>query len=231
MKYLRRHIRNIILEANLCNVVNDKIYSGITAMDFKGFFIEVLRADQDAIHVQLTRGTHTDQTFEAGFIKLAKVMYQDDTPDEAIAFRKKNHPGLINCNDSYIVHHSSILRLYRDRLKGEGVGAVLYDVALELAGKNGISPDRFSISEDSFKMYDYFYRNPDKYERKYLDNMGETEPTEDDCPAESPYDYKFYDTTETLSLSGSPLGYTYIKKDRSKPTIKCLEQRGLIFGI
>lgn len=227
MKYLRQTIRNIILEN--CHKVNDKIKSGIEAMEFKGFFIEVLRADEDVIHLQLSRrrGRHV---FEAGFIKLAKVIYyNEEDRDKDIAWRKQHRPGWTFCNDSYIVHHSLIHKLYQDRLKGEGVGAVLYDVALELAGKKGISPDRYSISDDSLKMYNHFYRNPDKYERKYLDKMGETEPTEDDCPGDSALEHP-YEEIPPYELSGSPLGYTYIKKDMSQSTIKCLKERGLIFG-
>ena len=158
-------------------------------LEDKGFFIKVVRADADAIHVELRQEPSYGpvDSFEAGFIKLAKVQYQDDTPDEAIAYRKLNYPDLVNCNDSYIVHHSKILDLYRGRIGGTGVGALLYDVALELAGKSGISPDRYSISPDSFQMYDYFYKTPSEYEKKYLDSFAETEPTEDDCAGESPY--------------------------------------------
>jgi len=227
MNDLRLTIRRILLES--CSRVNKKLASAFGELEEKGFFINVLRADNDAIHVQLERDAWP-KSFEAGFIKLAKVIYQDDTPDEEIAWRKKNNPGFVNCNDSYIVHHSKILSLYQSRLKGLGIGAVLYDVAIELAGSKGISPDRYSISDDSFQMYDYFYNNPDKYEKKYIDAFAETDPKEDDCPAESPYDHPIYDTKDRLSLSGSPLGYTYIKKDQSQPTIKCLNSMKLIFG-
>tara|TARA_B100000700_G_scaffold310933_1_gene392099 strand:+ start:1609 stop:2310 length:702 start_codon:yes stop_codon:yes gene_type:complete len=227
MKHLRQTIRHLILEN--CNNVNIKITSAIRELEEKDFLINVLRADSDAIHVQLERDAWP-KPFEAGFIKLAKVIYQDDTPDADIAWRKKNNPGFINCNNSYIVHHSKILTIYQDRLKGLGIGALLYDVALELAGEKGISPDRYSISDDSFQMYDYFYNNPDKYEKKYLDTYTETEPTEDDCPGESPYDYPMHGYKAGFKFFGSPLGYTYIKKDQNQPTIKCLDSMKLIFG-
>ena len=229
MNGIRLAIRRMLIES--CSRVNKKLTSAMNELEDKGFFINVLRADGDAIHVQLTRSCGvTGREFEAGFIKLAKVQYSDGTPDEAIAYRKLHYPDLVNCNDSYIVHHSKILFLYRGRIGGTGVGALLYDVALELAGKNGISPDRYSISPDSFQMYDYFYKTPGEYEKKYLDSFAETEPTEDDCAGESPYEYPMQDTNDKLSLSGSPLAYTYIKKDQSKSTIKCLKELGLIAG-
>ena len=230
MYHIRTATRKVLLEN--CSRVNKKITKAMNELEDKGFFIKVIRADDDAIHVELRQVPSYGRvdSFEAGFIKLAKVQYEDDTPDQAIAYRKQNYPDLINCNNSYIVHHSKILNLYRDRIRGVGVGALLYDVALELAGENGISPDRYHISNDSFQMYDYFYKNPSLYEKKYLDAFGETDPTEDDCAGESPYDYPMYDTKDGLSLSGSPLAYTYIKRDQSKSTIKCLDLLGLISG-
>ena len=84
-----------------------------------------------------------------------------------------------------------------------------------------------NTSEDT--VYKHLNSINSRDERKYLDSMGETEPTEDDCPGDSALEHP-YEEIPPCELSGSPLGYTYIKKDMSQSTIKCLKERGLISG-
>jgi hypothetical protein len=59
----------------------------------------------------------------------------------------------------------------------KGFGPLLYDIALEYAGKNGIVPDRANVSDQALKIWNYYYNNRSDIEKKSLENT--------DCSTES----------------------------------------------
>ena len=112
-------------------------------------------------------------------------------------------------------------------LRGTGVGALLYDVACELTGEKGVSSDRSEVSDAAWKMWKYMTLNDQTYDIKgSYDYDGEQTPDDpfDDCMSISWEQH----TEDWRNPNNHPLNHVFVKKDQSRPTIKCLIEKGLI---
>jgi len=145
-----------------------------------------------------------------------------------------------------------------ERYRGIGLGALLYEIMIELSGEKGIVSDRNSVKPKAVRMYRYFFNNPDAYNKNLLDPKNNktkkgwyTEKMEDDTPAMSYiqnseymnskgvtiysprglFDEDIMMDPETISdWKNHPLAYVYIKKDQSSPTITKLSDLGIYHG-
>ena len=136
------------------------------------------------------------------------------------------------CHGAYVVGAANLKPSYRD----VGLGALMYDIALELVGDDGLAADRSSVSDDAIRNWRYFHRSND-YEKKALDNkLGSyTDNPADDCDGES---YKEHDPMMSVDEETGipsqeeyqyhPLNNVYIKKDRSQPTLECMKANDMI---
>lgn len=75
----------------------------------------------------------------------------------------------------------------------KGYGPFLYDVAMELVGKNGIMSDRESTSSDARKVWDYYYNKRSDVSKKPVD----------------------YDCEVTQKTPMEELNYIYTKKNKN----------------
>ena len=233
MNVLRQTIRNLILES-ACDNANAKIKNAIDYIERNGLYIEI----SDRLHF-FTR----DMNSEMGIQLIARDGFATETVGEL--FADKTYEG---CYGAWVVANTSIDEGFR----GTGIGALIYDVATELAGKNGITSDRGTVSNMAFPMYKYMQSNPQFYTIKPLDpetlqagqwrGIYTSEPW-DDCYSKSwfahdeesrrKYDSGFpavpdYESIPREVFISSPLNNVYVKKDRSLPTIKCLQEKGLL---
>lgn len=218
MVFIRAKIRKLLIEA-FCKNVNSTISNAIDIVKAKGYYFYVFQNDENGILITLKDNHVKYGERNVGMLKLVRKL-----PDIDLNTTHRKY-----CNNSYIAGSA---RIYDRELRNSGVGALLYDVALELAGDNGVSGDRYGVSEYAIRMYKYFYNSPD-YDKKYLDPNKETRKKEDDCPSDS---IKGHTNIPFLphkkySQWGHPLAYTYIKKPGKRTTIDCLEEMGLITGL
>jgi hypothetical protein len=114
----------------------------------------------------------------------------------------------------------------------KGWGPMLYDIAMELAGTDGLTPDRYRVSYSAFEVWDYYlHRRPD-VKRKQLDDINPPEGefrltpdfSDDDCVQVS---------TRKVD-SGTPWEKSSLSKVYYKPsndTIKALERKGKLFWL
>ena len=230
MKILRQIIRNLILES-ACDSANAKIKSGIDYLEKNGYYIEI----NDRVS-----WFQRDMTKEIGIHLYNNQDYQGIAGE---FYADKTYEG---CYGSFVVDSTRI----DEELRGTGVGALIYDIAVELAAKNGIASDRRVVSNMAFPMYEYMKNNPDLYNIKPIDATGNDgqgvytpgDPW-DDCHSMSWFDYdkesrRKYDKgfpagwdweniPRDIFIS-SPLNNVYVKKDQSMPTVKCLQEKGLL---
>jgi hypothetical protein len=54
---------------------------------------------------------------------------------------------------------------------GSGMGPLLYDVAMELSGQNGLMPDRDEVSAEARSVWEFYLRNRPDIEVMQLDSM------------------------------------------------------------
>ena len=66
-------------------------------------------------------------------------------------------PGNKKCLGAYIIAYSEAK---------SGFGPLLYDIALEHAGKLGVTPDRESVSEDASNVWEYYYTKRGDVQKK-----------------------------------------------------------------
>ena len=225
MKLLRKTIRRIILQESACDPINDKVSAGIEEVRRQRCTIEI-SDDPPYTNVMILRPNRGS----AGIIEL------DGEADSSRG----------NCHGAWIVAWSSIEGLNQ---KGKGMGALLYDVAIEIAGGNGLASDRDSVSDWAFPMWNYYYTNPAIYDKEFIDplnlNTGEgrwTDNPDDDCISRSwmKEPERLVRDTRSAFMNdefmeehkeeylNNPLNYVYTKKDQSQPTIKCLKEMELM---
>ena len=109
----------------------------------------------------------------------------------------------------------------------DGLGPLLYDIAMELAGPAGLMADRKIVSSDAKRVWQYYYDNRLDVHHQQLDsNPGTITPDveEDDCIQVSSIANAKRQPGETWQ--GSPLSKVYRK--RGTPTIDRLRQLGCI---
>ena len=100
----------------------------------------------------------------------------------------------------------------------QGWGPLLYDVAMEIAGENGLMADRESLSTDAFNVWQYYMNSRGDVQKKQLDTEdNELTPDEtDNCGAVSArtHDDTFDDyrsDEKKQALSDSPVMKVYTK--------------------
>jgi len=106
-----------------------------------------------------------------------------------------------NCLDAYEVSHVAT--------KIKGLGPLMYDIAAELAGEKGIMSDRFSVSPDARRIWDFYVNRRTDVEIKQL-----------------PSDCNMTAASEEGDWMSSPLSKVIVKRDRS--TLDELESMGII---
>ena len=114
--------------------------------------------------------------------------------------------------------------------RNSGFGALIYDIAIELAGKRGLASDRSIVSGDAVGMWEYFYSSDD-YDKKPFDNEdGDFTPDDpsDDCESDSYLKHGGYWDDDKEEFQSHPLNNVYYKKDQSQPTINCLKEKSLV---
>ncbi len=229
MKLLRETIRRLILES-ACDSINDKVAAAINQIVIQKCIIKI-ENDGDDMFIAIIG--QDGSNFEA-------IIELGDTWAGPIS--SENAP----CHGAWIVLWSSVNSLDG---RGKGVGALLYDIAIETAGSRGLTSDRDSVSDDAFPMWNYYYNNPSIYDKKLIDplnpNTGEgrwTDDPNDDCVSRS-----WIKAPEKLARSArsaflndefmeehkeeymkNPLNYVYTKIDQSQPTMRCLKEMELM---
>ena len=124
--------------------------------------------------------------------------------------------GMGKCLDAYEVGsvYANIPKL----------GPLLYDIAIELAGKNGLMSDRRIVSADAWKVWNYFLNNRSDVASRQLDSdPGTLTPEDDDdCNQVS----SKLDGENVRNWSKSPLSKVYYKQ--GTPVIDELKSLGLL---
>ena len=124
--------------------------------------------------------------------------------------------GMGKCLDAYEVGsvYANIPKL----------GPLLYDIAIELAGKNGLMSDRRMVSADAWKVWNYFLNNRSDITSRQLDSdPGTLTPeNDDDCNQVS----SKLDGENVRNWSKSPLSKVYYKQ--GTPVIDELKSLGLL---
>lgn len=104
----------------------------------------------------------------------------------------------------------------------DGLGPLLYDIAMELAGPAGIMSDRRMVSMDARKVWQYYHdRRPDVEHEQMDTRFGNltSDTDEDECNQASALD-------GGVDWQASPLSKVYRK--RGTPTIDRLKALGII---
>jgi len=149
------------------------------------------------------------------------------------------------CAGAWVVNESKV----SDHLSG--AGPLLYDVAMEVAGADGLTADRSQVSPSAFRVWEFYLnRRPDVTATPLDDLFGTITPMDpyDDCRQSAAYgadDYddgnppdidwepgdvtlkkKYRGPNARMSFRSSPLSRVYRKTGR--PTIERLSSLGLI---
>lgn len=106
-----------------------------------------------------------------------------------------------------------------------GLGPILYDVAIEIAGNRGLMSDRYSVSNEATAVWDYYMKNRSDVQFKQLDNQNNelTPEYDDNC------DQKVSERDPGEGSEGwdsSALSKVYFKN--GTPVIDELRKRGMI---
>jgi len=100
----------------------------------------------------------------------------------------------------------------------KGLGPLVYDIALELAGSSGLMSDRREVSPDARKIWDYYFTSRSDVRWVQLDNGTENEDPEDDCK----------NSSAGIAWKESPLSKVYYKS--GSPLLAELRASGLLIG-
>lgn len=209
MKLLRETIQKILLQEYACEGINLTLWGGMLELDRLGLHISSYWKPED---------------YDSGKAKNIGLFVFDDRGMQKAAWMGEYQVTEQGCLGAFQCTNTDAAGL-----RGTGVGALLYDVACELAGENGVSSDRNSVSPPAWKMWKYMWKNSgpsDTYQ-----NIGTYDWDGNQTP-----DYEWDDCTSTSwhhhdhgwRPDEHPLNQVYRKRDQSRPTIRCLEERGLI---
>ena len=115
----------------------------------------------------------------------------------------------------------------------DGLGPLLYDIAMEMAGPAGLMPDRRIVSSSARRVWDFYLKSRSDVTNHQLDSKPGTitpDVEEDDCVQSSAADYVANDEWNYIKggedWQGSPLSKVYRK--RGTPTIDRLKALGII---
>ena len=207
MKLLRETIRKLILQEYACEGINKTLWSGILELDRQGLHIS---------------SYYSPEEYDSGVAKSIGLIVYDDIGRQKATWLGEYQVTGEDCLGAFQCTNTST-----GNLRGTGVGALLYDVACELVGEKGLSSDRNEVSDSAWKMWKYMDRNYQTYDVKgSYDYDGEQTPEDptDDCMSISWEQH----TEDWLNPNNHPLNNVFVKKDKTRPTIACLEERGLI---
>mgnify|MGYP001308566678 CR=1 FL=1 len=231
MKLLRQTIRQLIKES-VCDSTNNKIKGAINILE------------RDGLEVVLNNPIHwfkknMSYRMEIHIYPKGGAFEADPSGEDAIAvYLAEKADG--ECLDAFITEWTNVAKPYRNK----GLGALIYDIAIELSAKAGITSDRSEVSKPAYKNWKYMKKTRDT-KKKPLDNQWGTYTPNDDwdnCGDASwlpynpdiPYSHSdwpprpHYEDIPKEMFQGDPLNNVYIKIDSSMPTVKCLEEKGLI---
>ena len=135
--------------------------------------------------------------------------------------------GMGKCLGAYEVTGSESSSLF------DGLGPLLYDIAMEMAGPAGLMSDRRTVSSSARKVWGFYLKNRSDVTNHQLDSKPGTitpDMEEDDCVQSSAGDYVANDEWNYIKggedWKGSPLSKVYRK--RGTPTIDKLKRLGII---
>ena len=133
-----------------------------------------------------------------------------DTPEEYAA---ENYGQCFNANMIGSSHAES------------GLGPILYDVAIELAGDRGLMSDRYSVSHEATAVWDYYMKNRSDVQFKQLDNKDNelTHRYHDNCDQEVSREDLAHRDKRWIPSSLSKVYFKY-----GTPVIDELRKRGMI---
>ena len=207
MKLLRETIQKILLEEFACAAITNKnIGGGIAELERLGLKITSF---------------YSPQEYDSGVPPNIGLHVYDDLGGDKAHWLGSYQVTGENCLGAYQCTNTD-----SRNLRGTGIGALLYDVACELSGGHGLSSDRNEVSSSAWKMWKYMWKNDSIYRKAgTYDWDGEQTPSDpdDDCEGSSWEDHDYGWRPEN-----HPLNQVYVKKDISRPTIRCLIEKGLI---
>ena len=208
MKQLRRSIRKLILEEFACaSITNKNIGGGIAELERLGLHIV---------------SAYSPEEYDSGVANNISLIVYDDLGDQ-----KAYWLGAYQVTGEQCLGAFQCTNTNAQNLRGTGIGALLYDVACELTGENGVSSDRNEVSNSAWRMWQYMWKNDNTYQKvgTYDWDGEQTEDYDwDDCEGTS---WAIYNL-EWQNPNNHPLNTVYRKRDRTRPTIKCLIEKGLI---
>ena len=117
---------------------------------------------------------------------------------------------------------------------GRGMGPLLYDIAMELSGRNGLMPDRDEVSAEARSVWEVYLRNRPDIEVMQLDSVDSEETPgvpgdfltpgfdDDNCLQKSAWEHS------SAVWMESPLSKAYRVRGGGTPTIDELKRLGLI---
>ena len=207
MKLLRETIQKILLEEYACEGINLTLWRGMLELDRLGLHISSYWRPED---------------YDSKIAENIGLFVLDDMGKQKAVWMGEFQVTGEECLGAFQCTNADA-----QNLRGTGIGAILYDVACELVGKRGISADRDGVSDPAFKMWEYMSKNPQTYDIKgSYDFDGEQTPDDpsDDCDSISWEQH----TNNWKDPNAHPLNWVFVKKDKTRPTIRCLAERGLI---
>ena len=211
MKLLRETITRLILESQACDNLNEVLQDAIDRMvEHQLEIVHNMYANKLRIAIENKASGKT-----VGILKANKADPEWDGP----------------CYGGYIVEWTKV----EPALRGYGLGALLYDVALELVGNRGLIADRNSVSTHAIRNWKYFKKSSD-YDKKPLDDLdGHYTPDNklDDCSSGSYFEHggSLFANSSVVPAKyfrKHPLNQVIVKKDTSRPTITCLQDLQLV---
>jgi len=102
-----------------------------------------------------------------------------------------------------------------------GWGPLLYDVAIELAGTEGLAPDRASVSADAKLVWDYYLERRPDIKHRQLDDLNNT-------LTPSPNDNAFQGSALRYNRNWSASSLSKVYYANGTPTMDRLKELGLI---
>ena len=207
MKLLRETIQKVLLQEYACEGINKTLWSGILEMDRLGLTM---------------KSSWSPEEYDSGVAKSIDVGVYDDLGRQVAYWVGEFQVTGEHCHGAFQCTNTDA-----QDLRGTGIGALLYDVACELTGENGVSSDRNEVSDSAWKMWKYMTLNDQTYDIKgSYDFDGRLTPDDpsDDCTGRSWEQH----TEDWRNPYNHPLNHVFVKKDKSRPTIACLEERGMI---